>query len=62
MYVFVEMMIVRALGYWTRQFDACPRNASQDDPMPFELAGAAGAARAAAAARAAPPGGRPRQG
>ena len=45
MYVFVEMMIVRALGYWTRQFDV-PAWRGQDDPMPFELAGAA-AARAA---------------
>ena len=41
MYVFVEMMIVRALGYWTRQFDV-PAWRGQDDPMPFELAGAAG--------------------
>lgn len=40
-YVFVEMMIVRALGYWTRQFDV-PSWRGQDDPMPFELAGAAG--------------------
>ena len=41
MYVFVEMMIVRALGYWTRQFDV-PAWRGQDDPMSFELAGAAG--------------------
>lgn len=35
--VFVEMMLVRALGYWTRQFDV-PSWRGQDDPMPFEFA------------------------
>ncbi|MCB7037618.1 DUF4013 domain-containing protein [Eggerthella sinensis] len=37
MSVFVEMMLVRALGYWTRQFDV-PSWRGQDDPMPFEFA------------------------
>lgn len=37
MCVFVESMVVRALGYWTRQFDV-PMWRGQDDPMPFELA------------------------
>lgn len=36
--VFAMMMVVRALGYWTRQFDI-PAWRGQDDPMPFELAG-----------------------
>lgn len=39
--VFVEMMVVRALGYWTRQFDVASWR-GQDDPMPFEFAGAPG--------------------
>lgn len=39
--VFVLTMTVRALGYWTRQFDV-PAWRGQDDPMPFELYGAAG--------------------
>ena len=37
--VFVMMMVTRALGYWTRQFDV-PAWRGQDDPMPFELSGA----------------------
>ena len=39
--VFSMMMITRALGYWTRQFDV-PAWRGQDDPMPFELAGPGG--------------------
>lgn len=39
--MFVMAMITRALGYWTRQFDV-PAWRGQDDPMPFELAGAVG--------------------
>lgn len=35
--VFIEAMVVRALGYWTRQFDV-PQWRGQDDPMPFEFA------------------------
>lgn len=35
---FVTALLVRALGYWTRQFDV-PAWRGQDDPMPFELAG-----------------------
>lgn len=35
-YVFSTMVAVRALGYWTRQFDV-PRWRGQDDPMPFEM-------------------------
>lgn len=38
-YVFSTTMVVRAIGYWTRQFDV-PRWRGQDDPMPFETAGA----------------------
>ncbi|HIW77140.1 MAG TPA: DUF4013 domain-containing protein [Candidatus Gordonibacter avicola] len=41
MTVFITAMITRALGYWTRQFDV-PAWRGQDDPMPFELAGAVG--------------------
>ena len=33
--VFCTAMVVRAMGYWTRQFDV-PRWRGQDDPMPFE--------------------------
>ena len=39
--VFFTAMITRALGYWTQQFNV-PAWRGQDDPMPFELAGAAG--------------------
>ena len=34
--VFVCMLVIRAIGYWTMQFDV-PRWGGQDDPMPFEL-------------------------
>ena len=34
--VFVEMLVVRAVGYWTMQFNV-PQWRGQDDPMPFEL-------------------------
>ncbi|MBR0406062.1 MAG: DUF4013 domain-containing protein [Eggerthellaceae bacterium] len=34
--VFVEMLVARALGYWTWQFDV-PQWRGKDDPMPFEL-------------------------
>lgn len=33
--VFVRMLVVRAVGYWTMQFDV-PRWGGQDDPLPFE--------------------------
>lgn len=36
--IFAEMLVVRALGYWTQQFNV-PAWRGQDDPMPFELAG-----------------------
>ncbi len=36
--VFTIMMVTRALGYWTRQFDV-PAWRGQDDPMPFEMRG-----------------------
>lgn len=39
--VFFTAMITRALGYWTQQFNV-PAWRGQDDPMPFELVGAAG--------------------
>ena len=44
--VFFTAMITRALGYWTQQFNV-PAWRGQDDPMPFELAGAAGGLRRA---------------
>ena len=34
--VFIQMLIIRAMGYWTMQFDV-PHWGGQDDPMPFEL-------------------------
>ena len=34
--IFVEMLVARALGYWTLQFDV-PHWRGQDDPMPFEM-------------------------
>lgn len=34
--VFIEMLVARALGYWTWQFDV-PQWRGKDDPMPFEL-------------------------
>lgn len=34
--VYVEMLVARALGYWTWQFDV-PQWRGKDDPMPFEL-------------------------
>ena len=37
MTVFISMMVVRAVGYWTRQFNV-PAWRGQEDPMPFELA------------------------
>ena len=39
--MFFTAMITRALGYWTQQFNV-PAWRGQDDPMPFELACAAG--------------------
>ena len=36
--VFVEMLVIRAMGYWTMQFDV-PRWGGQDDPLPFEMIG-----------------------
>ena len=35
--IFVDMLVARAMGYWTLQFDV-PRWRGQDDPMPFETA------------------------
>lgn len=35
--VFVEMLVARAMGYWTWQFDV-PQWRGQNDPMPFEYA------------------------
>ena len=34
--VFLDMLVARALGYWTWQFDV-PNWRGKDDPMPFEL-------------------------
>ena len=34
---FVLLLVARAMGYWTRQFDV-PHWCGQDDPMPFETA------------------------
>lgn len=36
-FTFCEVLVIRALGYWTRQFDV-PHWRGQDDPMPFEVA------------------------
>lgn len=33
---FVLIMVMRAMGYWTRRFDV-PHWRGQDDPMPFEV-------------------------
>lgn len=38
--MFTSMLVIRAMGYWTMQFDVAMWR-GQDDPMPFELAGAA---------------------
>lgn len=34
--MFVQLLVARALGYWTMQFDV-PRWRGQNDPLPFEL-------------------------
>lgn len=34
--LFVMLLVARAMGYWTMQFDV-PKWRGQDDPMPFEL-------------------------
>lgn len=34
--VFVDVLVIRALGYWTIQFDV-PHWRGQDEPLPFEL-------------------------
>ena len=34
--MFLEMLVARAMGYWTWQFDV-PQWRGQDDPLPFEL-------------------------
>lgn len=39
--VFLEMMVVRALGYWTQQLDVASW-CGQEDPMPFEFVGVLG--------------------
>lgn len=44
--VWIELLVARALGYWTRQFNV-PAWGGQDEPMPFEVAQAAQAAQAA---------------
>ena len=36
--VFIDMLVIRALGYWVNQFDV-PRWRGQNDPMPFETVG-----------------------
>lgn len=38
--MFIGALVIRSLGYWTRQFDV-PAWRGQDDPMPFELHAAA---------------------
>ena len=38
--VFSQMMTMRALGYWTYGFEV-PLWQGQDDPMPFQIRGAA---------------------
>lgn len=34
--LFIELLVVRAIGYWTMQFEV-PVWGGQDDPLPFEL-------------------------
>jgi len=34
--VFIEMLVVRAMGYWTMQFEVV-KWGGQDDPLPFEV-------------------------
>lgn len=41
MSVFVLMLITRAMGYWTMQFEV-PKWRGQDEPLPFERAASAG--------------------
>ena len=41
--VFVDMLVARALGYWTWKFDV-PNWRSQNDPLPFEQAQSMGVA------------------
>lgn len=45
--VFIHMVVIRALGYWTMQFEV-PLWGGQDDPLPFELQEPPEAARASA--------------
>lgn len=53
--VFIQMLVIRALGYWTMQFEV-PLWGGQDDPLPFELQKPPEPARASAPeAPAAPP-------
>ena len=40
--VFVSMLVARAIGYWTMQFEVA-KWGGQDDPMPFEVAEASDA-------------------
>lgn len=35
---FIELLVARAVGYWTRQFDVSAWG-TKDDPLPFEVAG-----------------------
>lgn len=35
---FIELLVARAVGYWTRQFDVAAWG-TKDDPLPFEVAG-----------------------
>lgn len=52
--VFMHMVVIRALGYWTMQFEV-PLWGGQDDPLPFELQEPPEAARASAPEAPAPP-------
>ena len=56
MYVFVEMMIVRALGYWTRQFDV---PAAPARTTPCRSAGGSGGLPHLLSNRRMPPAGQP---
>lgn len=49
MITFIEMMVARAMGYWTMQFDVANWR-GQDDPMPFETEGRYGGGRGAGGA------------
>lgn len=61
MSTFISAMTVRAMGYWTRQFEVHAWR-GQDDPMPFEIRSAAGGQPGQQPPFVPPPGQPPMQG